>query len=153
MEAVFPYRAEVARQRPWVLPTLRPVTNDKDRKRRLAFAVFWAMWQRDVTPPKLAAAIGRDANTVRRWRDGETAPSVLDVGPLARALGVRPDYFTDPPEVPVYPFEDYLLETDVQRAVASGGEEGRRRSQVPRDPDRRPQSPARRAREGSARPG
>jgi transcriptional regulator with XRE-family HTH domain len=93
----------------WVIPTLGSVKTDADLKDRLSFAIFWAMWKRNVSPPRLAKAIDKSPDTIRRWRDGETAPSVLDVAPLARALGVRPEYFSDPPEVPDYPFDSYKV--------------------------------------------
>lgn len=95
--------------RRWRVPTLLPVTNDADLQDRLSFAIFWAMWKRDVTPPALAKGVGKSADTIRRWRDGDSTPSVLDVGPLARALGVRVDYFTNPPAVPDYPFGEYAI--------------------------------------------
>jgi transcriptional regulator with XRE-family HTH domain len=91
-------------------PTLRTVLGDLERKQRLAFAIQMAMARRGLTPPKLARILDKHADTVRRWRDGETAPSVLEVFPLAEALGVDPSYLINPPAVPEYPLDDYLVE-------------------------------------------
>jgi transcriptional regulator with XRE-family HTH domain len=142
-------------QRPIVLPTLPvvwpkrggsvpPVVPDKQRRDRLAFAIRAAMGQRsaqdiaDVMEPK------RSKETIARWARGETVPSALDVGPLARALGVRSALLIDPPDLPTYPLADYLIE----EAVASGAAEGRRRSREARGPDAPAQSPPRPARAG-----
>lgn len=128
----------------WPMPTLLPMRSDVDRKSRLSFAISWAMWKRGVTPPQVAAAIGKDAQTVRRWRDGETAPSVLDVGPLAQALGLRVDFFTNPPAVPEYPFEEYVVDNGeeatsvltvadlLSRSAESGVPDGIRRARTDR---------------------
>lgn len=133
--------------------------DDLDRKKRLSFAIFWAMRERDVTPPKLAKAIGRSADTVRRWLDEDGAPNALDLAPLADALGVRVDYFTHPPRVPDYPFSEYATEapqTFLRDAAASGVEEGLRRAQQPRlrpVPEPPAPSPVRRPRGSGAKPG
>jgi hypothetical protein len=136
----------------WHVPTLAVVEKDADRKDRLSFAIFWAMWKRDVSPPALAKAINKSPDTVRRYRDGESAPSVLDVGPLARALGVRPEYFTNPPKVPDYPFEDFTVESpegQVALAVQEGvavGEDRARRPVAGESPSEPEPSPRRRSR-------
>lgn len=52
----------------------------------------------------------RSKETISRWARGDTVPSALDIAPLARALGVKPILFVDPPELPSYPLSDYLVE-------------------------------------------
>jgi len=122
-----------------------PVVPDKQRRDRLAFAIRAAMGQRSAQSIAEAMEPKRSKETVARWARGETVPSALDVGPLARALGVRPVLLIDPPDVPTYPLADYL----VDEAVASGVEEGRRRARSERpDPVELPVSPAPRARAG-----
>lgn len=132
--------------------------NDDERKKKLSFAIFWAMRERDVSPPKLAKAIGKSPDTVRRWLDGVGAPNALDLGPLAKALGLRVDYFTNPPDVPAYPFADYVTDAPPTLLVAaeSGVREGLRRTRQPRvvkAPSRPAPSPARRPRGSGAVPG
>lgn len=138
--------------RPWVLPTL-PTVRDADALDRFAFALRWAMWQRDVTAPQLAKAVGKGPDAIRRWREGEGAPSALDVGRLAEALGVRVDYFTKAPELPPYPFEDYEVSraTEPLPGVAptrtAGVREGvrrdrSRRQRAERKPPQSPEPPA-----------
>lgn len=100
------------------------VTDDMLQKERLAYAIRYAMQKKRLSAPEVAARIGRSTITVGRWVRGETAPSLLDVGPLANALGVRPEYLFDPPEIPEYPIEQYLVED----AVLGGVEEGERRA-------------------------
>lgn len=129
----------------WSLPTL-PTVRDADALDRFAFALRWAMWQRDVTPPQLAKAVGKGPDAVRRWKDGEGAPSALDVGRLAEALGVRVDYFTSPPELPPYPFEEYEVSPAgslprVEKGLEAGVEEGVRRRREHRG-DPTPPGPA-----------
>lgn len=90
----------------------------------------------------------RSKETVARWARGETVPSALDVGPLAAALGVRPELLVSPPEIPSYPLGDYLVDA----AVASGVDEGRRRAgEDPGTPARLPQRPPRAAGAGHGR--
>lgn len=92
--------------------------NDVERKERLTFAIQAAMRRRGLTPPKLAAMLGKHADTVRRWRDGETVPTILDVAPLAEALGVDPSYLIEPPPLPEYPLDEYLVGDPEQPTVA-----------------------------------
>ena len=103
---------------------------DAERKSRLAFAIRTAMGKRTAQDVAEAMDPKRSKETVARWARGETVPSALDVGPLARALGVRVELFVDPPAVPTYPLEDYLLD-----AAASGVEEGLRRGRSQGSPD------------------
>ena len=106
-------------QRPVVLPTL-PVAQRGDspsvrgvtdvvRRDRLAFAIRAAMGKRNAQQIAATMSPSRSKETVARWARGETVPSALDVGPLARALGVRVDFLVDPPELPSYPLSDYLV--------------------------------------------
>lgn len=106
--------------------TVRGMT-DVDRRERLRYAIKQAIGTRTAQDVADAMDPKRSKETVSRWARGETVPSALDVGPLARALGVRPDLFVDPPELPVYPLADYL----VDQAVAAGVAEGRKRSRQP----------------------
>lgn len=101
-------------------PTLRIVLSDVERRERLAFAISEAMRRNGQTPPKVAKLVGKSAETVRRWRDGETTPDILDVAPLAEALGVRVDYLVTPPPVPDYPIEEYLVRGAAEDAVTEG---------------------------------
>lgn len=106
--------------------TVRTMT-DIDRRERLKFAIRSAMGKRTAQDVADAMDPKRSKETVSRWARGETVPSALDVGPLARALGVRPDLFVDPPELPTYPLSDYI----VDQAVAQGQAQGRRRARRP----------------------
>lgn len=113
-------------------PTLWPVVDDAEQRERFAYALREAMRAANLTPPKLAAKIDVAAKTVNRWVNGETLPNVMMVKPLAEALGVRPELVYDPPERPDYPLSEYLLQTELQSAVA----EGLKRARRPR-PDRK----------------
>jgi ribosome-binding protein aMBF1 (putative translation factor) len=98
-----------------------------DRRERLAFAIATAMRRQGLTPPKLAAKLGKSKETVRRWRDGDAVPSMLEVAPLAEALGVNPIYLINPPEVPEYPLDEYLVRETVDHAVEEAAAEDRQR--------------------------
>lgn len=82
----------------------------------------------------VAAAIGRTPKTVLRWTKGETVPSALDLGPLSEALGVRPLYFLEPPPVPDYPLEEFLVRREVASAVEEAASRPRRSDPEPEDP-------------------
>lgn len=112
---------------PWRVPSLRVVISDPDRKVRLAYAIRRAREQRGMTPPQLAAAVGRGRGTINDWESGKSAPSLLDLGPLCSALGVDPRLFADLPEEPPSPVDEYLVE-----AAREGVEEGLRRAKRPR---------------------
>jgi transcriptional regulator with XRE-family HTH domain len=121
---------------------------DVERRERLSFAIRAAMAGR--TAQEIAAVIEpkRSKETIARWARGETVPSALDVGPLARALGVRSDLLIDPPALPAYPLEDYLVE-----GAASGVEEGIRRGRsgpAPAGPGTPSPSPKRQTRGSGA---
>lgn len=104
-------------------PTLDIKVTDVMRKERLSYAIREGMRRKGLSAPELANLIGRAPVTVGRWVRGETTPSILDVAPLAEALGVRADFLIDPPAIPEYPIEKYLLE-----AVQEGVQEGLRRA-------------------------
>ena len=119
---------------------------DSERRDRLAFAIRTAMNGR--TADQIAARMepARSRETIARWARGQTVPSALDVGPLARALGVKPAMLVDPPEIPAYPLAEYL----VLDAVESGELEGRSRARRARDtPAPSPARPLREAGAGS----
>lgn len=105
--------------------------DDRMRKERLGFAIRAAMRSARPQPlsqEDLAAVLGKSVTTVGRWVRGQTAPSVLEVGPLAEALGVSPLLFIDPPAIPDYPLDEYR----VRQATQRGTEEGLRRARKPR---------------------
>jgi transcriptional regulator with XRE-family HTH domain len=108
------------------LRSLALVDTDAEMRRRFAYALNSAMALKGWKAPDLAKAIGRDASTVTRWTNAETAPNLFTVKPLSAALGVRPEFLYDPPLVPEYPLADYLVDA-LADAVASGTEEGQRR--------------------------
>lgn len=138
--------------RPVVLPTL-PVVRfpgrttvrvmdtipDSERRDRLAFAIRTAMNGRTADQISLRMEPSRSRETIARWARGQTVPSALDVGPLARALGVRVELLVDPPEIPAYPLASYL----VLDAVDSGAQEGLRRARAPHTPAALAQPPQR----------
>lgn len=119
-------------RRPVVLPTLPVVRSadgsrfgvmtDAERRDRLAFAIKTAMGRRTAQDIAALMEPPKSKETVARWARGETVPSALDVAPLAAALGVRVELLVDPPALPTYPLEDYLVDT-----ANSGVQEGLRR--------------------------
>lgn len=141
---VLPRRTATGTAAPFAVALSRlAAMDDLERKRRLAFALFWAMLQRDMTAPVLGERVGKSPNTIRRWAEGDTTPSALDIAPLAAALGVEPGYFIDPPAVPDYPFERFAIAGWFDEAIASGRAEGLRRSREPRGRGTQPRSPRR----------
>lgn len=107
---------------------MRLVMDDKERKRRLAYAIRSAREEAGLTPPELAKLLTKSRGTVNKWEAAESAPSLLDLAPLCVALKVRPELFADLPPVPRSPVADYL----VAEAVREGLAEGRRRARRPR---------------------
>ena len=102
------------------LRSLVVVDSDTEMRRRFAYALNAAMARRLWKAPDLAKAIGRDASTVSRWANGDSLPNLLMVRPLADALKVRPEFLFDPPEVPEYPLDRYLLEAaDPEDGISS----------------------------------
>jgi hypothetical protein len=112
---------------------------DIERRDRLAFAIRSAMNGRTAQAIAARMSPKRSKETIARWARGETVPSALDVGPLARALGVRVELLVDPPDIPAYPLASYL----VLDAVESGASEGQRRAQSHRSPGVPAPSPVR----------
>lgn len=144
-------------RRPIVLPTLPvaargyarsvpTVMPDKDRRDRLSYAIRAAMGKRSAQDVAEAIQPKRSKETIARWARGETVPSALDVGPLARALGVKPDLLIDPPAMPVYPLSEYLVADALVAAFDEGAERARRPraaeapSELERSPQRRPRA-------------
>ncbi len=107
------------------LRSLSLVDSDAEMQQRLAYAIRAALAAKGWKPPDLARAIGVDASTTTRWADGISVPNLLMVGPMSKALGVKPEFLFNPPPVPNYPLSEYL----VRQAAAEGVEEGIRRSQ------------------------
>lgn len=100
------------------LRSLTLVDDDAEMQRRFAFALRAAMAQKGWKAPDLARAIKRDASTVSRWLDEKSLPNILVTKQLSAALGVRPEFLFDPPQVPEYPLHDYLIpQADVDRGV------------------------------------
>lgn len=120
----------------------RPQTmvDDMDRKERFAYALREVMRFRGFTQERLAQAVGRSPQTVRRWCSGEYSPSVLEVAGLADVLGVDDRYFTRPPEPQPYPLRDFL--TEVTAAAEAEGQ-GRETHQDQDPPPAAPHSTAR----------
>ena len=142
-------------RRPVVLPTL-PVVRfpgrstvvgmdtipDSERRDRLAFAIRTAMNGRTADQIAQRMEPSRSRETIARWARGQTVPSALDVGPLARALGVKPGMLVDPPEIPAYPLAEYLVLDGLESAGAEGLRRGR---QAPGTPAPSPVRPPRAA--------
>jgi hypothetical protein len=124
---------------------------DVERKDRLAFAIRAAMGKRSAQEIADAMTPRKSKETVARWARGSTIPSALDIGPLARALGVRSELLVDPPAMPSYPLSEYL----VDEAVAVGQVQGRglarrpREVEVPSGPEPSPRRPSVAGRQGS----
>lgn len=92
---------------------------DIDRKSRIAYAIRMAREARRLTRPQLAERVGVGRGAVADWEKGETLPSLLNLGPLCDALGVSADLFAHPPEIPVNPINEYLMEREVKDEAAS----------------------------------
>lgn len=107
-----------------------------ERREARAFAIRRGMEVLGLKPPQLAALIQRDANTVRRWADGKTAPSADDLLLVALALGLEPKLLLDPPPVPEYP-----LDSAYRLAAQEGLRSGRRRVQGREAPRKRRSRP------------
>lgn len=109
--------------------TVRDMVDDVARKDRFAYALVQAMEARQLSADDLARSIGRERRTIQRWRSGDSVPSVLELGPLARALGVDPNLFIEPPPIPEYPIHGYLLPQAEAEGVAEGSRRAARRAQ------------------------
>ena len=75
-----------------------------------------------------AEVMGLFHHVIESAKAGPRKPDPRIYRMMTEALGVDPRLFIDPPEVPSYPLVDYL----VDRAVAAGLEEGKRRAARPR---------------------
>lgn len=101
--------------------TLGLSMTDIERKARIAYAIRAARDARGLSRPELARRVGVGRGAVSDWENGETLPSLLNLGPLCDALRVDADLFAHPPEIPESPVSRYLVERgkdDVR--VASG---------------------------------
>jgi transcriptional regulator with XRE-family HTH domain len=118
--------------------TLELPMTDVERKHRIAFAIRSAREERGLTRPQLAELVGVGRGAVSDWENGETLPSLLNLGPLCDALGVDADLFAHPPEIPVSPVRRYLREVAEQAADAAVAEalDERRNAAAPADPPR-----------------
>ena len=114
-----------------------PMT-DIERKQRIAFAIRSAREERGLTRPELAVAVGVGRGAVSDWENGETLPSLLNLGPLCDALAVDADLFAHPPEIPVSPVRRYLREVAEQAADAAVDEALARRPAAAVPDDRAP---------------
>jgi len=135
---------------PWRAYPRRSMVDDVDRRERFAYALREALRIRKMSQGQLAERIGRAEGTVRRWAAGQTLPSVLEIAPLADALGVEYRYFVKPPEPQPYPVREFLREVTASAEEAGQGRsdhsdqapppeaprtKGRRRSRRLRDSD------------------
>lgn len=84
--------------------------DDPSRKARLAYAIRSAREKRQITPPQLAARLGVGRGAVNKWESGESAPSLLILGPLCEALGVDANLFAVLPPIPAWEGETYLMD-------------------------------------------
>lgn len=107
--------------------TLLPTMDDDMRKERLGFAIRAAMRAAGVTQEELAVKLGKSVTTVGRWVRGDTVPNVLEVGPLAYELGVSPLLFIEPPELPEYPLNEFLVRSATEQGQARALQPRRRR--------------------------
>ena len=96
--------------------TLGLSMTDSELKQRIAYAIRSAREERRLTRPQLAEAVGVGRGAVSDWENGETLPSLLNLGPLCDALGVHADLFAHPPAIPVSPVRQYLREVAEQAA-------------------------------------
>lgn len=89
---------------------------DIERKARIAAAIRAAREARGLTRPELAALVGVGRGAVSDWENGETLPSLLNLGPLCDALQVDADLFAHPPEIPESPVRRYMLDRAEEKA-------------------------------------
>ncbi len=64
---------------------------------RFAVALDAALYYRGRTMADLAAALGLDVETVRRWRRGDNTPKLAEVARIADVLGVPDALLLRPP--------------------------------------------------------
>jgi transcriptional regulator with XRE-family HTH domain len=112
------------------------MVTELERMQRFAFALQQAMTERKMSARQIALALKVDARHVRNWLRGQSLPDLYQADELVDVLQVRPELFRDPPPVPPYPINDYLLgaaETAVGNAVAKGRVRGADRARRPRE--------------------
>ena len=91
-----------------------------ERRLRRAYLLRRAMQLWGIKAPAVAEGIHRDANTVRRWVNGSTAPSADDLLALADYFGLTLNDLIDPPPVPVYSLDQALLAGAARRGMREG---------------------------------
>lgn len=67
---------------------------------RVGHAIRTARIAAGLTQRELAKTLGRNIGTIGEWERGVTAPSLTELGPLCRALGVDCERFVEPPSRP-----------------------------------------------------
>ena len=130
------------------VPRLALMLSEQERKERLAYWIRDTMDRRRLTPPKVAALVNVSRSTVTAWAAGRQVPSLIYLGPLAKALSVDPRLFADLPAIPPSGAAEYLVD-----GAASAIEEGLRRGREPQGlgaADTPAPSPARRPRGSGA---
>jgi transcriptional regulator with XRE-family HTH domain len=93
-------------------PTLGLAMNNTERKERIAYYIQDARIARGFEVKELADLVGVGKSSVYDWENGETLPSLANLGPLCDALGVDADLFAHPPEIPDSPVRRYMLAKD-----------------------------------------
>lgn len=104
------------------------MVDDMDKRERFAYALREVLRVRKMSQAELATQLGRSEQTIQRWASAATVPSVLEIGPLADALGIDPIYFIRPPEPQPYPVRDFLREV-TGAAEAEGRDRASRQDQ------------------------
>jgi transcriptional regulator with XRE-family HTH domain len=94
---------------------------DIERKQRISHFIQAARKLRGLSRPELAELVGVGRGAVSDWENGETLPSLLNLGPLCDALQVNADLFAHPPPIPESPVNAYLLEREAKEAAAGSG--------------------------------
>ena len=125
----------VGRDPQHVPPYSRRMVDDMEARQKWAYALREAMKARDVTQEELADRLHKSVSTIQRWATGVSIPSVLEIPPMAEALGVQPIYFVTPPEPQPYPVRDFLVEVTAE-AAAEGRERSNHRGRGPKPPAR-----------------
>lgn len=135
---IVPVREAIGASRVALMQIATDLT-EEERKARIAYVIESTRRRRKMSPPQLAELVGRSRGTVNDWEAGRSTPSLVDLGPLCIALGLKPEAFAELPAIPADPLAEYLLP-----AAESAVEEGLRRARRPRVvPDPEPPSPSR----------
>lgn len=61
---------------------------DFDARMQVASRIRWARLERKMSQAELAAAVGIRPETVSRYENGKTSPSMVRLEAIAKALGV-----------------------------------------------------------------